>query len=84
MRPYKNALKSSYKSIQKRFINHHYLLFSREVKMKVLAENLLRHEVLILIGAFIALGTLIKILGSYDFSSDWFWFLTGLGLLIEG
>ncbi len=52
--------------------------------MKVLAENLLRHEVLIFIGAFIALGTLIKILGDYDFSLDWFWFLTGLGLFIEG
>ena len=28
--------------------------------------------------------TLIKLLGYYDFSSDWLWFLAGVGLIIEG
>lgn len=36
------------------------------------------------IGILMAIGTLIKLLGFYDFSSDWFWFLAGIGLAIEG
>ena len=31
-----------------------------------------------------AIGTLGKIFGLYDISSDWFWFLAGLGLILEG
>ncbi len=31
-----------------------------------------------------AVGSLIKLLGIYDFSSDWFWFLAGIGLAVEG
>ena len=38
----------------------------------------------IIIGFLIAVGSLIKILGYYDFSSDWFWLLAGVGLVIEG
>ena len=30
------------------------------------------------------IGTLIKLLGFYEFSSDWFWFLAGVGLVVEG
>jgi len=30
------------------------------------------------------IGTLIKLLGFFDFSSDWFWFLAGVGLIVEG
>ena len=30
------------------------------------------------------IGTLIKLLGFYEFSSDWFWFLAGIGLMVEG
>ncbi len=30
------------------------------------------------------IGTLIKLLGFYEFSSDWFWFLAGIGLTVEG
>ena len=30
------------------------------------------------------IGTLIKLLGIYNFSSDWFWFIAGIALIIEG
>ena len=35
-------------------------------------------------GAILAFGTLFKLLGFYDLSSDWFWFVAGVGLVIEG
>ena len=38
----------------------------------------------IIIGFLIAVGALIKILGYYNFSPDWFWALAGIGLIIEG
>ena len=38
----------------------------------------------IIVGLLIALGSLVKIFGAYDFSSDWFWALAGFGLMIEG
>ncbi len=47
-------------------------------------NNLVRYEAFILIGLLIAIGTLIKLFGFYDFSSDWFWFLAGVGLAVEG
>ena len=50
--------------------------------MKV--ENLFRYEIFILIGAILALGTLFKLLGFYELSSDWFWVVAGVGLVIEG
>lgn len=46
--------------------------------------NLIRYEFFILVGFVIAIGSLTKLLGYYDFSSDWFWFLAGLGLSVEG
>lgn len=47
-------------------------------------DNFLRYEVFILVGFIIAAGSLVKLLGLCDFSSDWFWFLAGLGLIVEG
>ena len=29
-------------------------------------------------------ATLFKLLGHIEFSSDWFWFIAGLGLTVEG
>lgn len=29
-------------------------------------------------------GTLAKLLGFWDISSDWFWLLAGIGLTVEG
>ena len=38
----------------------------------------------ILVGFLIAGLSLVKVLGYYEFSSDWLWFLAGLGLVVEG
>ena len=43
-----------------------------------------KHETFIFIGMATAVGTLGKLLGLYDISSDWFWFVAGIGLIIEG
>ena len=47
-------------------------------------NNFIRYETFIFIGLIIVLGALIKILGIYNFSSDWFWFLAGTAFVIEG
>lgn len=46
--------------------------------------NFMRYEIFILVGILMAGGTLVKLTGFYDFSSDWFWFLAGIGLIVEG
>ena len=55
--------------------------------MDILKSNInsfARYEVFILVGLLMTLGTLIKLLGYYEFSSDWFWLLAGVGLVVEG
>ncbi len=52
--------------------------------MKVTISNIVKYEFFILVGALMAVGALVKLLGYSDFSSDWFWFLAGVGLTIEG
>lgn len=47
-------------------------------------ENIARYELFVIVGILMTLGTLIKLMGIYDFSSDWFWFLAGVGLVVEG
>ncbi|MDD5193342.1 MAG: hypothetical protein PHF67_02030 [Candidatus Nanoarchaeia archaeon] len=47
-------------------------------------RNFANYELFILIGILMTIGTLIKLLGIKDFSSDWFWLLAGVGLIIEG
>jgi len=46
--------------------------------------NLIRYEFFITIGAIIVIGSLIKLSGVANFSSDLFWFLAGLAFVIEG
>lgn len=46
--------------------------------------SLMRYEYFIIVGIIIVIGALIKLLGFYNFSSDWFWFLAGIGLIVEG
>ena len=46
--------------------------------------NFWRYEVFVFVGLIMVIGALIKLLGIYDFSSDWFWFLAGLGFIVEG
>jgi|GEM_PF-941152 len=48
------------------------------------ALGLVRYESFIIVGIIIALCSLIKLFGIYYFSSDWFWFLAGIGLAVEG
>lgn len=38
----------------------------------------------ILIGVVMAVGVLVKLLVGFDIDSDWFWFLTGVGLSVQG
>ena len=47
-------------------------------------SSFMRYESFIFVGIIMAIGALIKILGIYNFSSDWFWLLAGVGLVIEG
>lgn len=47
-------------------------------------DNIVSYEVFIIVGILIALGAVAKLLGFVDFSSDWFWFLAGIGLIVEG
>ena len=57
------------------------------VKMKkeyLNPKNLMRYEFFIIVGILMTIGTLINLIGFYDFSSDWFWFLAGVGLVVEG
>ena len=51
-------------------------------KMRVL--KFIRYESFAFVGLIIAVGALIKLMGIYDFSSDWFWFLAGIGLIVQG
>lgn len=37
--------------------------------------NTVHYEAFIFVGILIAILSLIKVLGIYDFSSDWLWFL---------
>jgi hypothetical protein len=46
--------------------------------------NFANYELFILIGILMTLATIIKLLGIKDFSSDWFWLLAGVGLIVEG
>jgi hypothetical protein len=47
-------------------------------------EKVARYEHFILIGLIMTIGAFVKLSGFYDFSSDWFWFLAGIGLSVEG
>lgn len=52
--------------------------------MRTKIISLMRYESFIVVGIAIVVGSLIKLLGYYNFSSDWFWFLAGIGLIVEG
>jgi hypothetical protein len=43
-----------------------------------------RYETFIFIGILMTIGTAIKLFGFFNFSSDWFWLLAGIGLVVEG
>ncbi len=47
-------------------------------------ESWAKHETFIVVGILMTIGVSIKLAGKYDFSSDWFWLIAGLGLIVEG
>ena len=47
-------------------------------------QNFFKYEVFILVGLIMVIGTLLKLFNFIYFSSDWFWFLAGLGFVVEG
>ena len=49
-----------------------------------MVRGFIRYEAFVFVGILITFGALVKVLGIYDFSSDWFWLLVGIGLIIEG
>jgi hypothetical protein len=53
-------------------------------KVYVPIEGVFRYDFFILVGILMTVLTLIKLLGFVNIDSDWFWFLAGLGLTIEG
>lgn len=52
--------------------------------IKFRALGLIRYESFIIVGIIMVIGTLLKLTNIYNFSSDWFWFLAGIGLVVEG
>lgn len=53
-------------------------------KVKISLKSLITYQTFIIIGVLMTVGTLLKLFGIIDFSSDWFWFMAGVGLVIEG
>lgn len=51
---------------------------------KLVVNGIARYESFIFVGAIMVIMTLLKLLGFFDFSSDWLWFIAGLGLVVEG
>ena len=47
-------------------------------------ESFAKYEIFIVVGILMSLLTFGKLLGFYSISSDWFWFLAGMGLVVEG
>ncbi|NCO18431.1 hypothetical protein COT60_02985 [Candidatus Pacearchaeota archaeon CG09_land_8_20_14_0_10_30_9] len=47
-------------------------------------KKYLNHEAFIFFGVLIVIGTLLKLFGTLQIDSDWFWCLTGIALTIEG
>ena len=47
-------------------------------------NQIARQEVFIFVGIFMVLATSIKLLGIYNIDSDLFWFIAGVGLIVEG
>jgi hypothetical protein len=56
----------------------------KKMRLKKHLDSFARYETFILVGLIMTIATFIKLLGLIDFSSDWLWFLAGVGLTIEG
>jgi|WetSurMetagenome_2_1015567.scaffolds.fasta_scaffold161054_2 hypothetical protein len=47
-------------------------------------EHFAKYETFVFLGFIMAILILGKLLGFYNISSDWFWLLASVGLIIEG
>jgi hypothetical protein len=52
--------------------------------MKEKIRAFFNYEGFIFIGVLMTAGTVTKLSGLLTFSSDWFWLLAGIGLIVEG
>ena len=50
----------------------------------VIKKVVARYEMFIIVGVLMTIGTLLKLFWNYNIDSDWFWFLAGVGLVVEG
>ena len=50
----------------------------------VIKKVVARYEMFIIVGILMTIGTLLKLFWNYNIDSDWFWFLAGVGLVVEG
>lgn len=57
-----------------------YKIFVFVLFMKMYGSYIL----LVIVGFFMAFLVVLKLLGGFDVDSDWFWFLAGIGLAVEG
>ena len=53
-------------------------------KLKNLRNLTTTYDLFIAVGLLMIIATSIKLIGWINYSSDWFWFLTGLIFVIEG
>ena len=47
-------------------------------------DSFAKYEIFIFVGILMTIGTVMKLSGIHNFSSDWFWLLAGVGLIVEG
>jgi hypothetical protein len=47
-------------------------------------KKALQHEVFIFVGILMVAGTFSKLVFGVHINSDWFWFIAGLALVLEG
>ena len=47
-------------------------------------SDIITYEAFIVVGLLMVIGTALKLFAGYDFSSDWFWLIGGIGLTVEG
>ena len=67
----RNLIKNNYKSDKKE-------------KKSTWIDRFATYEAFAFIGVIMIIGVMIKLFGYADFSSDWFWLLAGIGLVVEG
>ncbi len=53
-------------------------------KLKNLRSLVTTYELFIAVGLLMVIATSVKLLGWTEYSSDWFWFIAGLALTVEG